>query len=364
MKKFCAIVALSLLTLGHIHAKDVNWKVSFTNKFTSNQQTTQNTPAPSWIHQVEFEDNGVRYFVGESRWSEHQNVALNQAKAQALGAMSFAKESVVNTWYEEEINHSGQSGSMQSSRRTTANFNHARSDTVITDWSVAGVYTQVDKGFFKTKYKKFVLIKSNKKSDLPEVGAPGGMNYYKDIGKTWTDPQTGIVFVPLPETTLWMSQSEITVEQYGRFMDTSHFIPKYKRSNYPAHSMKYKDVKNYIKKVKNYTGLQVRLPTAEEWQWACQSGRNFDEVGNSNGYVVKTRHSNPLHPVDRFDANTFNLYGMSSGVMEYLEESHFPGYTPKAGGSDRRVQFVKCNKITTTTSDFGEKHVGFRLVIE
>ena len=72
MKKFCVIVAVSLLALGHVNAKDVNWKVNLTNKFTTNQQTTQNTQAPSWIHEVEFEEQGVRYFVGESRWSEHQ----------------------------------------------------------------------------------------------------------------------------------------------------------------------------------------------------------------------------------------------------------------------------------------------------
>lgn len=362
MKKFCIALALSFLSSQSVSAGDVSLGISFTKTFTNTSQ--QNTIAPSWVNEVEFERDGVRYFVGESSWTEHENIALNQAKAQALGAMSFAKESIVNTWYEEEISHNGQSGTMQSSKRTTANFNHARSNTVLTNWSVAGVHTEIDEGFFKTKYKKFVLIKANKKSDILQTGAPGGLNYYKDIGKTWTDPQTGIVFVPIPETTMWMSQSEITIGQYSKFMDTSHFLPKYNRSNYPAHNMKLKDVKSYISKVREFTGLQVRLPTKEEWQWACQSGRNFDEVGNNNGYIIKARHNNPLHPVDRFDANTFNLYGMSSGVMEYLDDSHFPGYTPKAGGSDKRVQHVKCNKISVRTSDFGEKHVGFRLVIE
>ena len=363
MRKFCIALALSFISSQSVIAGDVSVGISFTKTFSST--ASHSDSVPFWVNEVEFEQDGIRYFVGVSRWLEHENMALNQAKAEALGAMSLSKESQVNTWYEEEINHTGTSGRMQSSKRTTANFNHARSNTVLSGFSVAGVHTEVDKGFFKTKYKKYVLIKASPESDLPETRAPGGMNYYKDIGTTWTDQQTGITFVPIPETTLWMSQTEITMGQYGKFMSLEDYYPKNRRQNFPAFRMKYRDVTEYINKVKSYTGLSTRLPTKEEWQWACQSGRNFFVAGTEDGMLEKpSRSTDQIHDVYKNPPNSFNLYGMSSGVVEYLKDSGYPGYHEKAGGSSGNLAHVTCNKIDSSSSDQGERHVGFRLVIE
>lgn len=363
MKKFCIALALSLLSSQSVIAGDLSLGISFTKTFS--ESGSFDNSVPFWVNEVEFEQNGVRYFVGASRWLEHENMALNQAKVEALGAMSLAKESQVNTWYEEEINHTGTNGRMQSSKRTTANFNHARSNTVLSGFSVAGVHTEIDKGFFKTKYKKYVLIKASEKSDIPETRAPGGMNYYKDIGTTWTDQQTGITFVPIPETTLWMSQTEITVGQYGKFMDKDKFTQRNKRDDNPAHFMKFGEVQSYINQVKQYTGLQVRLPTKSEWTWACQSGSNLHAAGTETGELPsKRKRGDVIFPVKRYAPNSFNLYGMSNNVVEYLADTGYPGYHEKAGGSINGLNAVPCDKFDTSSSDQGEFHVGFRLVIE
>src|SRR5210317_199648 len=99
MKKFCVALAISMIAYGNVEATDLKLGFSVTHIFNNNDPVL--TPsdqrlAPEWTKEVEFTVNGSKYFVGVSNWMESESLALHSAKANALGAMAFAKQSTVS----------------------------------------------------------------------------------------------------------------------------------------------------------------------------------------------------------------------------------------------------------------------------
>jgi len=369
MKKFCVALAISMIAYGNVEASKINIGINLTHLITSssNKPPSDQREAPDWTKEVEFTVNGSRYFVGTSRWMKNESAALHMAKTEALGAMAFAKKSSVSTWYEEKTNHTGNSGSIQSSRRNTVDFRHAKTDVTLSGFEVVDVYTEYDKGMFETKYKKYVLVKAADENAVSE-GNPGQMNYYNDIGKVWTEPVSGITFVPIPESTLWMSQTEITVQQFRKFQNLKLY-KDYDRPDYPASHITYRQVSDFIESFNTYTNYNARLPTQEEWIWACQAGRYQLPAGTSDGNIsVSNTRPYGLHSVTKFDPNQFNLFGMSSNVAEFLQNDFGNEYGDHKlmGGSlvtmDKNVDCYY--EVKKSSDNWNHIHNGFRLIIE
>ena len=128
---------------------------------------------------------------------------------------------------------------------------------------------------------------------------------------------------------------EVTQEQWESVMGRN---PSWKRKNpkNPVENITWKDCHAFFRKVNDLpeiraAGVCLRLPTLDEWQFACRAGssgaygllsdgteRKMEEMGWYAGNA-----GNGTHPVGLKQPNAFGLYDMHGNVAEWCEDSTF-----------------------------------------
>ena len=148
-----------------------------------------------------------------------------------------------------------------------------------------------------------------------------------------------------------IGEAEVTQDLWEAIMGTNP--SQTKGINYPVQSVSWDDCQTFITKLNQLTGLQFRLPTEAEWEYAARggnksqgyeySGSNFAEdvwwgYGSWNVYLT---------PVKDYSFNELGLYGMSGGVWEwcldwydehYYETSPMNNPQGPSSGSNRVVR--------------------------
>ncbi|CAK0762563.1 formylglycine-generating enzyme [Gammaproteobacteria bacterium] len=166
-----------------------------------------------------------------------------------------------------------------------------------------------------------------------------------------------------------MGRTEITQQQWktemGRYPSNFQGCP-----DCPVEKVSVIDIQDYLKILNARTGVSYRLPTEEEWEYACRGGRTGELYCGGNGPDEVAWHwynsGGKTHPVGGKKANGYGLYDMSGNVWEWTS-SCLIGYCSKRvyirGGS----WFYKPNyarsaaRLRLDPSARGHD-VGFRLV--
>ena len=137
-------------------------------------------------------------------------------------------------------------------------------------------------------------------------------------------------------------KTEVTQEIWQAVMGSNP--SKFKGSDLPVEEVSYKDCQEFIKKLNSLTGLQFRLPTEAEWEYAARGGSKsqgykysgsndigsvawyYENSGNSrlndNNWELDKLESNNCrtHAVATKSPNELGLYDMSGNVHEWCSD--------------------------------------------
>ena len=177
-------------------------------------------------------------------------------------------------------------------------------------------------------------------------------------------------------STFYIGETEVTQALWQAVMDSN---PSYfKGSQRPVEQVSWDDCQTFISKLNSITGMNFRLPTEEEWEYAARGGNKFRHTkysGSSEAGSVAWYDENSgkkTHDVKTKQPNELGIYDMSGNVSEWTSSYWRKDYSSSVdtryrvdrGGSwhscVRNVR-VPCRSLNVSFS--GIKFIGFRLAL-
>jgi sulfatase modifying factor 1 len=188
----------------------------------------------------------------------------------------------------------------------------------------------------------------------------------------------------------YMSKYEVTQAQWTAIMWNN---PSEDKGNaYPVNNVSWEDAHTYALKIKHKTGVNFRLPTEAEWEYAARSGGKDEkwpgtnhepELGDYAWYKnLSIAGDRRVKSVGLKKPNGLGLYDMAGNVKEWVSDWRGPDYfnsSPRnnpQGPSTGMEKVIRGGSYDSFPSDSGTTHrdarasmekyndVGFRLVIE
>ncbi|MCY3018000.1 MAG: formylglycine-generating enzyme family protein [Planctomycetota bacterium] len=183
---------------------------------------------------------------------------------------------------------------------------------------------------------------------------------------------------------IYIGGCEVTQEQYEQVMGANP--SQIKGARLPVERVCWDDAQEFCNKVREKTGLTVRLPTEAEWEFACRAGTTTTyysgdaeaDLGRAAWYSANSK--NTTHPVGQKEPNAFGLHDMHGNVEEwcrnwhgvYMPEAEVDPQGPPEGdfgvlrGGDWGDDPEACRSAVRLSYSPGARddEVGFRVVVE
>jgi len=93
--------------------------------------------------------------------------------------------------------------------------------------------------------------------------------------------------------------------------------------DYPMYYVSWNDVQEFIKIINDKTGMEYRLPTEAEWEFAARGGnksKGYIYSGSNNPDEVAWYNESQTHPVGTRKANELGIHDMSGNVSEMVSD--------------------------------------------
>ena len=153
--------------------------------------------------------------------------------------------------------------------------------------------------------------------------------------------------IPVHEVCLdnfYLGEHEVTQGEWKKVMESNPSFFKECGDDCPVEQVSYHDVLEFINNLSKKTGLNYRLPTEAEWEYAARerglnvrfgTGKNTvgsDEVNFNASQLYKRDYSKAgvfrgkTVPVKSFQPNALGLYDMSGNVFEWTSDWYLMPY--------------------------------------
>ena len=135
----------------------------------------------------------------------------------------------------------------------------------------------------------------------------------------------------------YLQKTEVTQAQWQAVMGTNPSSFTACGPSCPVERVSWDDVQQFIERLNQATGLQYRLPTEAEWEYAARAGTTGDYGGTgvlSQMGWTSENSGNTLHPVGHKQANAWGLHDMHGNVWEWVQDWYDAGYYARSLGSD------------------------------
>ena len=156
-----------------------------------------------------------------------------------------------------------------------------------------------------------------------------------DIGDSLLRPKPQhLVKITKP---FYLSVYEVTQQQYEKVMGTRPWQGKTfvkEGPDYPAVYVSWDDAVEFCRKLSQQEGVEYRLPTEAEWEYACRAGTttaysfgdDASKLGqygwyNKNAWDIGEKYA---HRVGRKLPNPWGLYDMHGNVFEWCQDRYAP----------------------------------------
>lgn len=190
----------------------------------------------------------------------------------------------------------------------------------ISEGKTENAMINLEKGFsngvriFKVKDVAFEMI--------PVEGGTFQMGATSEQGNAASSDEVPVHSVTLSE--YYIGKTEVTQAMWKAVMgkNPSHF----KGDSLPVESVSWEDCQVFIEKLNKATGVNFRLPTEAEWEYAARGGKNskgYIYSGNDTLPSVAWFYSNSkskMHPVASKQPNELGIYDMSGNVWELCND--------------------------------------------
>ncbi len=114
----------------------------------------------------------------------------------------------------------------------------------------------------------------------------------------------------------------------------------------PVENVSWNEVQKFIKKLSEKEGIQYRLPTEAEWEFACRAGTkteySWGDEFNGEYAWYRENSGGKTQPVGQKKSNAWGLYDMTGNVYEWCVDS-YGDYSdgqlvdPENSGGTRRI---------------------------
>jgi len=227
------------------------------------------------------------------------------------------------------------------------------------------------------------VTKDVKETEDGMVFVKGGCFDMGDIFDTGDSDEKPVHTVCLGD--FYLGRTEVTQKQWVEIV--GHNPSKFKCEDCPVERVSWNDVQEFIKKLNENSGMNYRLPTEVEWEYAARSGgrreqwvgtNNEEEIGEYAWYGHNADGS--THAVEGKLPNSFGLYDMMGNVWEWCSDWFDKQYYETSPSKDPQGPIEGANRVlrgggwrskdyglrTTDRNDFiptSKKYsdIGFRL---